>query len=485
MNKQHMDRLLILGLAGFLTILSIFLTSTTYAFERVVVAELTSNTGCFPCFYANEDMDEIFPDYPTELVVIRYHKSNPDPIDPFYLFNPLQNTERFDYYARPGIPRLYIDGIHLDSLSKMRESIEARIQFDAPLDVNLSGSFNSDSGSGFLNVVVYSGNDEPPAYPLNLRVALTESDIYYPAPNGSNIHHQIFRGMIPDTQGEAFMVIQDSTYYFFYEFNFSGFGFDYDECQLSAFVQNDTFKVIHQGDLINLSDMDYIPPQIIEIEQPHLPIYIPQNGGQFTYTGLLQNNTAITANFDVWTMLILPDSSRYGPLDVFNLELDPLGSFIDSNIVQVVPGTAVAGTYSYHAYIGIFPDLIYDSTEITFVKLGMEIDPQFSDYYLEGWGHRGVNRTGFLDQNTDYNLECSPNPCNPNTIITFNLNEFQNVKLDLYNVHGQKISGLIDRRISPGKHAVNWNGAAYSSGIYFLRLQTDNNTQHKKLVLLK
>jgi len=83
-----------------------------------------------------------------------------------------------------------------------------------------------------------------------------------------------------------------------------------------------------------------------------------------------------------------------------------------------------------------------------------------------------------------------PNPFNPSTNFKFDLPEKSHVKLVIYNVLGQEVARVVDENLKAGEYAVSWNGLdnngnLISSGMYFYKLETDNYTAVKKLVMLK
>jgi hypothetical protein len=85
-----------------------------------------------------------------------------------------------------------------------------------------------------------------------------------------------------------------------------------------------------------------------------------------------------------------------------------------------------------------------------------------------------------------------PNPFNPSTMIHFYIEDQGQVKIDVYDITGRKISTLINDHLNEGIHTAQFNGTNYSSGIYFfiLRYTPDNNsiepiTNIKKGLLLK
>jgi hypothetical protein len=83
-----------------------------------------------------------------------------------------------------------------------------------------------------------------------------------------------------------------------------------------------------------------------------------------------------------------------------------------------------------------------------------------------------------------------PNPFNPSTTIAYQLHKPAKVKIDVFNVIGQKVKTLVDAPQKIGSYKVNWNsvndaGSKVSSGIYFYRLKADDFTQVKKMILLR
>ncbi|MDD3559459.1 MAG: T9SS type A sorting domain-containing protein, partial [Melioribacteraceae bacterium] len=66
-----------------------------------------------------------------------------------------------------------------------------------------------------------------------------------------------------------------------------------------------------------------------------------------------------------------------------------------------------------------------------------------------------------------------PNPFNPSTQIKFSLPVVSDVKIDVFNMIGEKITQLIDSEFSAGIHTVEFNSSAFgnlSSGIYIYRI---------------
>jgi len=78
-----------------------------------------------------------------------------------------------------------------------------------------------------------------------------------------------------------------------------------------------------------------------------------------------------------------------------------------------------------------------------------------------------------------------PNPFNPTTNIQYQLASTANVKLAIYNLLGQKVAVLIDKRQSAGRYTITFDASKLSSGLYLARLTAGNHIFVKKLMLIK
>ncbi len=82
-----------------------------------------------------------------------------------------------------------------------------------------------------------------------------------------------------------------------------------------------------------------------------------------------------------------------------------------------------------------------------------------------------------------------PNPFNPSTTIRFSVQESSFINLSIYNSLGEKIEELVNEVKQPGVHTVEFNAESaadgLSSGTYFYRINSDNYTSTKKMMLVK
>ncbi len=86
----------------------------------------------------------------------------------------------------------------------------------------------------------------------------------------------------------------------------------------------------------------------------------------------------------------------------------------------------------------------------------------------------------------EFSLEQNyPNPFNSSTIINFSLPRESAVRLEVFNILGQKVVTLIDKRLQSGYYSVNWDANDVASGVYYYHLSADNASQIGKMTLLK
>ncbi len=83
-----------------------------------------------------------------------------------------------------------------------------------------------------------------------------------------------------------------------------------------------------------------------------------------------------------------------------------------------------------------------------------------------------------------------PNPFNPTTMIDYDLPKSSTVRLDIYNITGQKVRTLVSDQLGAGHQSVEWDGRdgsgrRVSTGIYLYRLTAGEFVQTRKMLLLK
>jgi immune inhibitor A len=83
-----------------------------------------------------------------------------------------------------------------------------------------------------------------------------------------------------------------------------------------------------------------------------------------------------------------------------------------------------------------------------------------------------------------------PNPFNPYTKIEYWVPKRSHIKVEIFNILGEKIKTLVDREKERGLHTENWDGAnqqgvPVANGIYLYQLQADEFVNTNKMILLR
>jgi hypothetical protein len=78
-----------------------------------------------------------------------------------------------------------------------------------------------------------------------------------------------------------------------------------------------------------------------------------------------------------------------------------------------------------------------------------------------------------------------PNPFNPSTQIDYALPEAAEVRLEVFNLMGQRVATLVQARQTAGYHSIHFDALALSSGVYIYRLQTGETTLTQSMTLVK
>ena len=82
-----------------------------------------------------------------------------------------------------------------------------------------------------------------------------------------------------------------------------------------------------------------------------------------------------------------------------------------------------------------------------------------------------------------------PNPFNPSTLIPYQLPTAARVRLEVFNVLGQRVATLVDAARPAGFHAVAWDatnaaGQAVAAGVYMYRLTSGGEQHTRRMVLI-
>ncbi len=155
-------------------------------------------------------------------------------------------------------------------------------------------------------------------------------------------------------------------------------------------------------------------------------------------------------------------SAYYSPVLAFDTT-DPL------NPVAVARYNMLSGYSTYISCQGelVFADNHYGMACLRFHSEGSEIEDE-----------PDVPNNISLSQNY-------PNPFNQGTTISYSLPAPGNIKLEIYDALGRKVSTLFDGFQAAGDMAINWDASNFTSGTYFYKLTAPDLDLSRKMTVLK
>jgi len=86
-----------------------------------------------------------------------------------------------------------------------------------------------------------------------------------------------------------------------------------------------------------------------------------------------------------------------------------------------------------------------------------------------------------------FSIDNSPNPFVTETDISFSLKHPDHVKIEIYNLLGQRVNTIINGKLSAEMHTVKWNGTdekgeSVTDGVYFYKILTSESSISKKML---
>jgi len=159
---------------------------------------------------------------------------------------------------------------------------------------------------------------------------------------------------------------------------------------------------------------------------------------------------------------------------------------LDEGYIPSGEGTMVRLKFTGQDSLKFEPTTIHHQDGISIVSSDSEeLEFDFNPVYVSVEEEKNLNLpTQFvLFQN-------HPNPFNPYTDIRYSLPRESYVKLAIYNILGQKVKTLVDRKQASGFHTIGWDvkdkkGQEVATGIYFYKIEAEEFSQTKKMLLLK
>jgi len=145
--------------------------------------------------------------------------------------------------------------------------------------------------------------------------------------------------------------------------------------------------------------------------------------------------------------------------------------------------TIVDSTASSGIYLWTVPTVLTTQARIRISDISLPLVSDISDSTFR------INYIVDVEEGTqvtEFNLmQNYPNPFNPITMIRYSIEKVGAVQLKVYDILGREIEILVDSYQQAGIYEVVLDGTYLSSGIYYYKLDSDNRSMIKKLILLK
>jgi hypothetical protein len=115
------------------------------------------------------------------------------------------------------------------------------------------------------------------------------------------------------------------------------------------------------------------------------------------------------------------------------------------------------------------------------------MDRVYFDDVVVSTEYIGPVTTGVGDLGLENGLDAKvyPNPFARATTIKYALEELGNVKIEIYNTLGNKISTTLKEHQNVGEHSFEFDADPYATGIYYYTIQTGERINKGKMILLR
>tara|TARA_B100000902_G_scaffold395576_1_gene454451 strand:+ start:94 stop:2127 length:2034 start_codon:yes stop_codon:yes gene_type:complete len=229
---------------------------------------------------------------------------------------------------------------------------------------------------------------------------------------------------------------------------------------------------------LSLSDCEQIPDCPVgelyfgdlDQEENRLPVYMdcqyPVNSYTFSISGL----EGITLS-----------GGMLNDLDLI-AESDPLISN-DQTITWTSSQNNLSSNYGLLFYVefnSVISDICFSNSYIT-TSVNIEYEANYGDCIT----FDSLDNDDFLNPDTFILRPAFPNPFNPLINIPFSLFKVSDIKINIYDLSGNKIDNISDQIYSSGTYNLTWDASGFSSGTYFIVAEFGNQVQKQKIVLMK
>lgn len=246
---------------------------------KQVMIEHFTNTRCSICASRNPGFYQTLAGYP-QVIHIAYHPSAPYQNCHFSQQNKTENDGRTNYYNTYGsTPDFVLNGKLLPSANPAinTTTLDTALNQSSPIEVEVTEVLITADSVQVRIVIRTTG--AIPVTNARLFAGVAEEPVLYNAPNGENIHHDVFRKALTDVNGAPFQLpaLNDSTIATFtYKVQS---GWNVNQLHTTAIVQRESDKYVLNADN---SERLASPVGMEEVSEEEFSVYPNPFGEQLT-----------------------------------------------------------------------------------------------------------------------------------------------------------------------------------------------------------
>lgn len=167
---------------------------------------------------------------------------------------------------------------------------------------------------------------------------------------------------------------------------------------------------------------------------------------------------------------------------------NPSGTIVAQTITDATGHYQVTGLPydNYRIYTDI-PGYPMDSSYLVTLNAGSDSLVNL-DYFVDSNSvYIDLTTAAHLPSKAAAYLNTYPNPAKENAVIAFNVKDNSLVKFELYNLQGEKIAVLLNRRFEEGNYTeiINFDQYGITGGTYMIKAIINNNQHLIKLVVIR
>ena len=212
---------------------------------RKVIVEHFTNTRCSICSIKNPSLFALLNNHP-EVIHLSIHPSSPYSNCLFSQHNPSENDARTQYYGIYGsTPRVVVAGTVIPNQSPMLTEEQLVAQQDAMSDYSIQVNQFYGSNETIDVKVKIERLSGVPSNDDMIYVVLAEKEVAYYAPNGEDLHHNVFRKELESMNLPILEIGEDIEYTYNYTAHSE---WVLDEIFALAMIQNSSNKKVLQAE---------------------------------------------------------------------------------------------------------------------------------------------------------------------------------------------------------------------------------------------